>query len=558
MQPSTAPKENRRPAFLWQTLFVFLVCFVVVLFFQWREGAYESEFGSHPDEAAHYVTGLMIRDYLASGPHGSPMAYANRYYQHYPKVALGNWPPVFYLVQAPWMLAFGPGRASVLLLMATLAAALAAMLFNALRNEFDGLTAATGTLIFVSLPIVQKYSGMVMGEMLTGVLMFGAILLFGRFLDRGRGADAIGFGVCAALAILTKGTGGALALAVPMAVLLTGKFSVLKRPALWIAALLVVVVAGPWTWLFRNQCKSGWEEPEISWHYTREALVYFPWKFLVALGFLLSALALIGAVWMAIVHPRNRGKWAALGALAVSVCIFQAIIPASKEARHLLPVIPGAIMFAMAGLTFLIEWVGRRGGSFKIAQPVACALVAVLFFSPVILPARDPVIGFSSLGDHPGLSPFQIARKGYSGFGPLLDRLLADPVNKGAVFLISSDARGEGMFISEVAMRDAVRPGHIILRAGKLLASSAWNGSGYKAQFSTEEEVLKALAGSPAQLIVLDGAIPGAREHNRLLQTAVENHPELFKPVDASPILREGVVQPGLIRVYRFVNDFVP
>ena len=194
MQPSSAPQENRRSAFLWQTLFVFLVCFVIILLFQWREGAYESEFGSHPDEAAHYVTGLMIRDYLASGLHGSPMAYANNYYQHYPKVALGNWPPVFYLVQAPWMLAFGPGRTSVLLLMTALAAVLAVMTFNTLYNEFGEITAATGTLIFVSLPIIQKYSGMVMGEILTAILMFGAILFLGRFLDGGRGADAIGFG----------------------------------------------------------------------------------------------------------------------------------------------------------------------------------------------------------------------------------------------------------------------------------------------------------------------------------------------------------------------------
>jgi len=453
------------------------------------------------------------------------------------------------------MLAFGPGRASVLLLMAALTAVLATILFNTLRNEFDPVTAATGTLIFVSLPIVQKYSGMVMGEMLAGVLMLGAILFFGRFLDRERNADAIGFGVCAALAILTKGTGGALALAALLAMLLTRKFSVLKRPALWFSALIVVMLAGPWTWMFREQCRSGWDEPEISWHYTRQALVYFPWKFLVALGVLFAALALIGMIQMLVRHPRNPGKWAALAALAISVCLFQSIIPASQEARHLLPAIPAAILFAMAGLTGLTRWFGKSGLSLKMVQVMACGVVAALFFSTALAPARGN-IGFSSLGDHPGLSPFQIARKGYSGFGALLDRLLTDPANKDAVFLISSDARGEGMFVSEVAMRDTGRPNHIILRAGKLLASSAWNGSGYKVQFATQDAVLEALAKSPAQIIVIDGSMPGPREHSRLLKSVVENHPEIFHPVDAFPILREGVPQSAMIRVYRVDRAF--
>ncbi|MEI8340542.1 MAG: glycosyltransferase family 39 protein [Verrucomicrobiota bacterium] len=551
MQTSTAVQTSPPQSSLWrQTLFVFLTFCALVFFYQWMEGAYVSEFGSHPDEAAHYVTGLMIRDYLAGGFHGSPMTYAKNYYDHYPKVALGNWPPVFYLVQAPWMILFGPGRTPVLLLMAALTAALATLLFNALRDEFNPLTAATGTLIFVSLPIIQKYGGMVMGEILTGCFMFGAMLLFGRFLDRGRSRDAIGFGICAALAILTKGSGGALALAAPMAVLMTWKLSILKRPALWISALIVVVLAGPWTWMFREQCKSGWEEPGITWNYTRQALVYFPWKLLVALGFLLAALALIGAVHTMINRPRNPGKWASLGALVICVCIFQSIIPASQDARHLLSAIPAAILFAMSGLNCLVRWLERRGFALQTSRFICCASLVVLFFSAGLVPARG-IIGFSSLGDHPGLSPFRIAWKGYSGFGSVLDRLLADPANKNAVFLISSDARGEGMFVSEMAMRDAQRPAHIVERASKLLARSAWNGSGYQSQVATPEAVQKVLLESRVQLVVLDPSMPGAHEHNRLLQAAVESRPELFKKIDTETLFREGIPQPVPLAVYR-------
>lgn len=554
MQPSTEAQGNPRSLFEWRILPVFLAFLAVAFFYQWQEGAYESEFGSHPDEAAHYVTGLMIRDYIASGLHGSPLAYADNYYKHYPKVALGNWPPVFYLLQAPWMILFGAGRAPALWLMAAITAAFSTLLFNILRNKFGRIIAATGTLIFISLPLTQKYSGMIMDEMLTGLLMFGAAIYFGRFLDNEHAADAIGFGVFASLAILTKGSGLALGLVPPLAILWTQKFAILKRPALWLSAGIVALLAGPWTWHFRDQCKSGWEEPSISWHYTSQALVYFPWKLFIALGVILTALALAGILNALFKRRTNQGQRASFVALIFSVLIFQSIIPASREARHLVSAIPAAIFFAMAGLVCLIERIDQKGKGFKNATAVACGVLLIIFFSSVLYPG-DRAVWFSSLGEQPRLSPFRFSWKGYSGFGPVVERLLADSANRNDVFLISSDARGEGMFVSEVAMRDGRRPSLTIQRASKLLASSAWNGSGYKTSFGTPEAVKQELLNSPVQFIVIDNAIPNPREHNRLLRTAVEGHPELFKRIDSAPIYREGAVQSEPLAVFKVQRD---
>ena len=52
------------------------------------------------------MTGLMVRDYIAAGFPDSPFRFAENYYLHYPKVAIGHWPPVFYSIQAAWMLIF--------------------------------------------------------------------------------------------------------------------------------------------------------------------------------------------------------------------------------------------------------------------------------------------------------------------------------------------------------------------------------------------------------------------------------------------------------------------
>lgn len=76
------------------------VAFGLTVLLQARGGAFRSEFSAHPDESAHYVTGLMVREYVAAGAPQPPVQFAQDYYVHYPKVAIGHWPPVFYVLQA--------------------------------------------------------------------------------------------------------------------------------------------------------------------------------------------------------------------------------------------------------------------------------------------------------------------------------------------------------------------------------------------------------------------------------------------------------------------------
>ena len=106
--PNDEPRDSHR-------LCVFLG-FAVTL--QALSGAYAVDFAGNPDEPAHYVTGVMVRDYLAAFPWQPPMTFARNFYSHYPIVAIGHWPPMFYVVQAAWTLPFGVSRLSVLLLMA--------------------------------------------------------------------------------------------------------------------------------------------------------------------------------------------------------------------------------------------------------------------------------------------------------------------------------------------------------------------------------------------------------------------------------------------------------
>jgi len=152
----------------------FMSCFLLFLFFQLflqvTSGAFTNEFGGSPDEAGHYVTGLMVRDYIASFQLNSPMRYAENYYIHYPKVALGHWPPFFYVVQTLWMLLFSSSRLSMIFLMAIITTLLSMTVFLVLKKELGSRLGIFSGLLVIAIPLVQQYSGMLMAETLVALL----------------------------------------------------------------------------------------------------------------------------------------------------------------------------------------------------------------------------------------------------------------------------------------------------------------------------------------------------------------------------------------------------
>src|SRR4051812_44677913 len=156
--PDSAPRRRLSPAL--RALIVFIVAFDLAFLMQKWSGAYDSEFGAHPDEAAHCVTGLFVRDafaeagkYVRGGFHGSPAAvakeFADEFYQHYPKVALGVWPPAFYVLQAAWTFPFGASRFSLMLLMAALAAGVATIIFEATTRRFGTWPAVAAVVVWM-------------------------------------------------------------------------------------------------------------------------------------------------------------------------------------------------------------------------------------------------------------------------------------------------------------------------------------------------------------------------------------------------------------------------
>jgi hypothetical protein len=139
--------------------FAVLLGFVVIL--QVRGGAYISGFGGYPDEPAHLVTSLMVRDFIAGRDFGHPLQFAQQYYYHYPKVAIGVWPPGFYGALGTWFLIVGASRGTAVMFIAIATATTATVIYLTGKRLIGRWAGGLAAVLFVASPLVQESSARV-------------------------------------------------------------------------------------------------------------------------------------------------------------------------------------------------------------------------------------------------------------------------------------------------------------------------------------------------------------------------------------------------------------
>ena len=385
--PDSARPEQGRPALhrAKGPIVAFFFFWLLAVALQVAGGCDRADFDGYPDEAAHYITGLMVHDYLLSGNLLHPMAYAENYYLHYPKVAIGHWPPAFYVLQAAWMLLFGPSRISVLLLMAAITAAVAAVMFIAGRPEFGPWWSGGAAAVFICVPMVQAYTGMVMAESLLALGGLLAVYSFATYLETGATAPALWFGAWSAVTILVKGNGWSLVLLPALALVLSGRASRFLDWRLW-AGAAVAALAVPWQLATMHMAQQGWTGGSDG-KYFRMAFPAFGEIFVHNVGWGLIALSLIGAAFE-FFRPRTLNArlaplTASLLSLVTAVWLFHSIVPAGVEDRKMILALPGLLLLAAAGASRLALIAGVKG-----AWAVAAAAIVSFGFEAFTIPVK--------------------------------------------------------------------------------------------------------------------------------------------------------------------------
>lgn len=531
LQKAVAPRKAGRSSELQirSNLLILAILFIITVALQIASGAYHSEFGSYPDEPAHYVTSLMVREYV-TGPNPIwPMRFAENYYAHYPKVAFGHWPPFFYVVQAFWMMLFSASRASVRLELAAITALLGFSVFKEAKRWLGDWVGVFAGLLTVCLPLVQASTDEEMAETLLALTCFWSAIYFGRYIDSEKRRDALWFGVFFSLAVLTKGSGWLLVFVPPVALILTNRIRILLRGSFWLAIGLIAVCCLPWQVLTLRLAERGWTGgTSPSAQYTLSAVWQFGSILVWIVGPVLAVVTGLGIV-TSIVLPLLRTRRCAAGpavmlALILGDWLFHSMVPAGVEDRKMIMAAPGLVLFLVVGA----QWIAQRipaGRTFLPYRfPAVCAVIAIVFAT----------------------QSFFIPRQRHYGYIEAAKFITSDPALQGATILASSSNLGEGLLISEIAMREP-RPRDTIVRATKALATVDWTGLRYQPHFANVRQLLDYLDQSQIRVIVTDDFPPISNfEHCRLLTKALAENPDRFhllRAFSVSPL-------PGQVRVF--------
>ncbi|MEO6788207.1 MAG: hypothetical protein ABI318_18945, partial [Chthoniobacteraceae bacterium] len=302
MPPDDAPAPKSRG---WmRLLIVFVVAFDVAAFFQWADGAFQSEFGGHPDEAVHYLTSLRVRD---AAVHDWERARSGGGISVRQPIAALKRTPVFDVAQGGWMLVFGTSRIAVLLFMATLAAATATLIFSAVRRELGGWAAIVAAVVWLFAPAVRESYGTILPGQFGAFTMTAALLLWARWMNAGSLRHAAVSKWLGRAAVLGGGSVLALALAVTLK-LLPG-------------------------------------DPHAALSFLKES-AFVP-------GIAVAAFALAGAV----IRPRSETRpgavWVAMTALVAGVLLARWMKAGVPDMRTLIVATPALAMLATRGAVLL-------------------------------------------------------------------------------------------------------------------------------------------------------------------------------------------------------------
>jgi hypothetical protein len=516
---------------------VCLLFWAVALLLQYAGNAYATDLNVESDDPAHYVTGLMVHDYIRQGFPWPPEKFVQRYYAHYPKVAIGHWPPMFYGLQAIWMLSCGDSIHSVLRFMALLNAIFAATLYWVVWREFHShLAGIAVALLLLFIPVVQIFSSTVMADLAVAVFCQWAVLSWARYLTNGWTKDITAFAIFSSLAILTKGNGYALLLVPFICILLTMRFRLLKDWRLWASVAAIALLCMPWSFFTRDLL-----EPTMQYELT-------PSFFVRALAYYTSQLAheaslpvMLFVVIAIVVVIRNarknqNGIYLASTSWILAFLVFHAMVPAGLEARYTILILPAWLLLMGKGIALTAEKlpipsIGRPQWTVVLGTSVLGALVALIFaITAFSLPKREP-----------------------SGFSVLAEKLAHEAAYAKKVILVTSEGDGEGILISELAQWDTPRPRHIVIRAGRALAQSDWNQRDYSLLIHSPEDALEYIRSIPIGLLVVDRtAHYRPNLHQTLIEDMLKRHPEAWTLAGIYP---EGATLTKSVALYELVGQ---
>jgi 4-amino-4-deoxy-L-arabinose transferase-like glycosyltransferase len=468
----------------------------------------------------------MVFDYLRSGLGSNPFRFAEQFDVHYPLVAIGRWPPMYYAVQAIYYFLAGPSIRSAQILSALMAACLALLVYLSLKSYAGVRIALIATGVFLATPLMQATAWEVMSDLLTGLFVYLAILAFAQLLDQpGHWKAAVAFIACAIAAVLTKGSAWALAPFFILAPVLARR-NRFFRSRWFLGAVLAVVLLGSVFYLLAARFGIGYpmhlaryltaNSGDRQW--ILSGVLGFAPVSLIGLG-LLGASVELNARWRYADDSRSTTLSLVATAWIASQFIFLLLLPMTPEPRVLLPSL--APLAVLAGrFLYWLQGALRQTPVFAATVPAILAAIVVV-------------------------NSIQSGLYRVDGLRQTADAMPYPP--DGALILVAAWGCEEGMITERLSHNPAHRD--VILRGSQILVNTDEAGN-EQPLFQSAEATRDYLLQMPVRFVVLRS--PAYQyPFQSFIDSAVTGDPQDFHLIATVPIaVRPGGRNLGELRVY--------
>ncbi|HYN09899.1 MAG TPA: glycosyltransferase family 39 protein [Vicinamibacterales bacterium] len=516
-----------------RSLLVGLVFLVAMLALQWSVGAQRGEQGIYSDDAAHFMNGLLVRDYLTEALGRNPVSFAEEYYHSYPKIAPGMWPPLFHIMLGVFLLPHWPPHAAALFLLALLSAWAAWRLYRIVSLFSTRVMGVAAGLLFLSTPVVVSLTTSIMLDAVLATFAIEAAYWLAVYTRTDQWRHAALFGLFTAMACLTKGNGISVVFAPAAMILLTGRYKMLRRPGLYLSAAIVVALAVPALVVtYRLDAAIGDFGP-VTAGTVLSRLAYYCGYLWRQLGPAATTFAVIGVLY-AIARGRRWQEDAplplaqAMTALVAGAFVFHLFNPHQlASGRYMTLAIAPLFVLIAVGVQVASRFVAGPARRHAVHAALLGLLVVTTFFARPALAVRKPF-----------------------GYHDVVNHLNSRDSVAGKRMLIVSNEAGEGALVTDVAIR-RLRPRPTIVRGSKLLATDNWNGYNFNLRFGTAQSIIQELEDLHVDYLLLDSSPEALRlPYWGLIKELVESHEdrlqmEYYNTVDT----RNGPTRP--LALYR-------
>ncbi len=442
----------------------------------------------------------MIADYVAHHLFSNPLTFAKAYYEHFPRVGLGHWPPMFEAVQAALFLVFGH-RGTTAVAFQAIIGGLCAGLPAAIVSPFGKILGLAVGIAVLFAPAALFLVGTVMADNFLAVLVTLTALGWTAFYHKRTWPSALVFALLAAAAILTKGTGFGLAL---MPVIYLGikrdMWFLFNRKAIF-SAIVVGLLTIPWYIATYHLAATGFIY-SWGWAYTRLAIPFFLKAAIDSLGVLTIAGYVVG-LYFSVTADAGREPFDVdvFVATSLAMLVIAVIAPADLLERYLIPALPSAAIVAASGLR-------RLTSLFPLSQirrpPIRSALCGAIL-----------LLSSASVFHKPHLEPYHSQR---------IASYILDAQKPNPLVLVSGSASVEGAVIAAFAERDRAWS-HYVVRGTAVLASGNFSGTTYAQRFATPAAMAKWIRDNEIGWLVVQEPIPAdAFPHDRTLRAALNSN----------------------------------